>query len=171
MFPAVFRSSQSSTAEVQVCCSIQCFPPLWEPREAVAGSTELISDAGRQGWGKTVPGIFSNGEKITSELEIFCEIIPVVQKISYRGKSLCSMPSWCILLTHFQDEIFLFQEKVFESTSFYHLKTSVHSSPSGDHIFPFPTETISYLISQTPFLGGIPNLSSPLISNLEVWPP
>lgn len=61
------------------------------------------------------------------------------------------VPAWCVLLTHFQDEIFFFQENLWE---YFFLSSANFSpqrfekSPSGDHVSPFPIETISYLVSQ-----------------------
>lgn len=79
------------------------------------------------------------------------------------------IPSWYILLIHFQDEIFTFQENVFESTSFYHLQISVRKGsrkvPQGTTSCPF----IFYISNA--FLGGIPSLFPPLISNLEIGAP
>lgn len=129
-------------------------------QQAVQSSS--VMQAGRA-VGKLSHKYFWLVKRLQPNLKYFCEIMPVVQKTScYREKMLCSSHLDVFYCHIFRMKYSSFK-KVFESTSFYHLQTSVHKGsrrvPQGTMSPPFQLKQLVFNISKTPFSAEFPAFS------------
>lgn len=137
-----------------------------KPQQAVRSSSEMRAEL----WENCPRNIFGWWKDYSWTWYILGNYASGAENQLWRENPMLIL-SWCILVTHFQDEIFLVQESLWKYFSIICKLQSTKGRGKSLRGLSLPLSNWNNFIFNisNSFLCGIPSLFPPLISNLEVW--